>query len=76
MENIRPAPSSSLSDFDPSAGQAQSDEPPGPPLLLEGGRASRDSPLSLLLSENADLDKKMLLVSFFLSAGADLQTGS
>lgn len=31
------------------------------------------SPLSLLLSEKAGLDEKMLLVSFFLARGVDLQ---
>lgn len=31
------------------------------------------SPLSLLFSEKADLDKKMLVVSFFLATGAELQ---
>lgn len=36
--------------------------------------ASRDSPLLLLLSEKADLDEKMLLVSFFFSTGTELQT--
>lgn len=42
-------------------------------LLSDLRRWSLYSPLSLLLSENADLDEKMLLVSFFFSTGADLQ---
>lgn len=33
---------------------------------------SCNSPLSLLLSEKADLDEKMLLVSFFVAAGVEL----
>lgn len=43
-------------------------------LACRPSAASWTSPLSLLLSERADLDEKMLLASFFFSTGADLQT--
>lgn len=36
-------------------------------------RLSWNSPLSLLLSDKADLDEKMLLVSFLVAAGVELE---
>lgn len=64
-----PAPPS-LSDFDPSAGQQRSAEVFD---LLWSVFEVRYSPLSLLLSEKAALDEKILLISFFFSTGANLQ---
>lgn len=40
---------------------------------FRGLRLSWNSPLSLLLSDKADLDEKMLLVSFLVAAGVELE---